>query len=62
MLCFAEEKIELEKTVIKDNKELPKILFVVPWQSKKKAGAGKQKLELHSLFGNLFMPVMPEPE
>lgn len=57
----AEDKIELETIVIRGNKELPKILYIVPWGSDRadKSGEG-QKLVLHSLFGDLFDPILPE--
>ena len=58
----AEDKIELETTIIKGNTELPKILYVVPWQDSSSGGKNdEQKLVLHSLFGDLFEPVVPEP-
>ena len=55
----AEEKIELKTTVIKGNTELPKILYVVPWQDIEQEKKSQQKLQLHSLFGDLFEPVKP---
>ena len=57
--CFAEQKIELKMTTIKANKELPKILYVVPWKDIKRAHASERKLILHSLFGDLYKPVLP---
>ena len=57
---FAEDKIELETTTIKGNTELPKILYVVPWQDADKESITQQKLTLHSLFGDLFEPVTPD--
>ena len=66
-LCFictglhAENTIELETTVIKGNKEVPQILYMVPWQETKNTTRREQhKLQLHSLFGDLFEPVVPE--
>lgn len=59
----AEDKIELDTTVIKGNAELPKILYVVPWQDISENKLTTQKLTLHSLFGDLFEPyVPPSPE
>lgn len=55
----AEDKIELKTTVIKGNTELPKILYVVPWQDAEAGTSGTHKLTLHSLFGDLFDPVTP---
>lgn len=54
-----EDRIELKTTTIKGNKELPKILFVVPWKNVKHAKHAERKLVLHSLFGDLFDPVVP---
>lgn len=59
-ISHAEDRIELEVTTIKGNKELPKILYVVPWKDMEKSRQSEQKLVLHSLFGDLFEPVMPE--
>jgi len=56
---FAEDKIELRTTTIKGNKELPKILYVVPWKDIKRTKKAERKLVLHSLFGDLFDPVLP---
>ena len=59
---FAEDEIELRTTVIKGNKELPKILYVVPWKDISKSKKTERKLVLHSLFGDLFDPVLPQQE
>lgn len=56
----AEDKIELRTTIIKGNKELPKILYVVPWKDIKRSKKAERKLVLHSLFGDLFDPVLPK--
>lgn len=55
----ADDKIELDTTVIKGNAELPKMLYVVPWQEGGSEKMAQQKLTLHSLFGDLFEPVTP---
>ena len=57
---LAEDKIELRTTTIKGNKELPKILYVVPWKDIKRTKKAERKLVLHSLFGDLFDPVLPK--
>ena len=57
---YAEDTIELRTTTIKGNKELPKILYVVPWKDIKKSKKAERKLVLHSLFGDLFNPVLPQ--
>ena len=53
------DEIELKITRIKGNKELPKILYLVPWKDIKKSKKADRKLVLHSLFGDLFDPVLP---
>jgi hypothetical protein len=53
------DQIELKITTIKGNRELPKILYLVPWKDIKQANKAEQKLVLHSLFGDLFDPVLP---
>ncbi len=57
----AEDKIELKTIKIKGNKELPKILYVVPWQESKNNNKRDQKLQLHDFFGDLYDPITPEP-
>ena len=55
------DNIELKTLRIHGNKELPKVLFIVPWQDPKKAQGttSKQRLVLHSLYGDLFDPIGP---
>lgn len=55
----AQDVIELDTTTITGNTELPKFLYVVPWQDKKRENTQEQKLVLHNLYGDLFDPVMP---
>lgn len=57
--AIAEDTIEMRTTTIKANTELPKILYVVPWQDVNESKSSQQKLVLHSLFGDLFDPVTP---
>jgi len=54
-------RMELETLKIQGNKELPKVLFVVPWQEVKSTVGGREEqgLVLHSLYGDLFDPVKP---
>lgn len=56
---FAQDKIELETTRIKGNTELPKYMYVVPWQDKERINKEEQKLVLHDLYSDLFDPLMP---
>jgi len=57
----AEDELELDTTFIKGNKELPQMMYVVPWQDMKTESGKKaaQNLTLHSLFGDIFDPVLP---
>lgn len=59
MAVLSQDQIELKTTTIKGNKELPKILYIVPWKEVKSAKKAQQELVLHSLFGDLFDPVLP---
>ncbi|MDH5407803.1 MAG: hypothetical protein OEZ33_00475 [Gammaproteobacteria bacterium] len=61
-MCIAEDRLELETTFIKGNKDMPQILYVVPWQDIKKSKSEEQNIVLHSLFGDLFDPVNPSIE
>jgi len=55
-----EDKIELETTIIKGNTELPRVIYLVPWQDISESKSAQQKLKLHSLFGDLFEPMSPQ--
>lgn len=57
--AYAEDTLELETTFIKGNKELPQILYVVPWKDIKRSRRNEQQIVLFSLFGDLFEPVNP---
>lgn len=59
--AWAEDRLRLETTIIKGNKEMPQILYVVPWQDMKHSGPREQTLVLHSLYGDIFEPVSAEP-
>ena len=55
-----EDIIELQTTTIRGAKELPKVLYLVPWKDvKPREQVPQQELVLHSLFGDLFEPVSP---
>lgn len=56
----ADERIELDTTTIKGNTELPKYLYVVPWQDRTEHKKIDQKLVLHNLYSDLFDPLMPQ--
>ena len=59
--AMADDELELDTTFIKGNKELPQMMYVVPWQDMKteKGKKAAQSLTLHSLFGDIFDPVLP---
>lgn len=59
-VVHSEDRLELETTFIKGNKELPQILYVVPWKDIKRSRNKEQQIVLYSLFGDLFDPVNPE--
>jgi hypothetical protein len=56
----ADDRIKLETTIIKGNKEMPQIVYIVPWKDSKPQAQKEQTLVLHSLFGNLFDPLNPD--
>lgn len=56
---WAQDRIELDTTTIKGNTELPKYLYVVPWQDRKSDQQQEQQLKLHNLYGDLFDPQLP---
>lgn len=56
----AKDRLELETTFIKGNKELPQILYLVPWKEIKSSRKKQQNIVLYSLFGDLFDPVTPD--
>lgn len=53
-----EDKIELETTRIKANKELPQILYIVPWKDFEAPTGQDRKLTLHDFFGDLYQPIL----
>jgi len=57
---YAGDRLELETTFIKGNKELPQIIYIVPWKDIKSTRKKPQKIVLFSLFGDLFEPVYPQ--
>lgn len=56
---LAEENLALEVVTIKGNRELPKVLYIVPWK-RLKNDSKNQKLVLDSLFEGVFDPLEPE--
>jgi len=54
------DRLELKTSFIKGNKELPQVLYIVPWQEIKKTTKKPENMVLHSLYGDIFQPVTPE--
>ena len=57
--ALSEVKIKMNTTTIKGNTELPKIIYIVPWKESKQYKNKEQLLVIHSLYGDLFDPVLP---
>jgi hypothetical protein len=58
-LVYAEVEIKMDTTTIKGNTELPKIIYIVPWKKVKSVKSKEHQLVIHSLYGDLFDPVLP---
>ena len=54
-ICVAEDKLEMEGTRIHGNVELPKVLYIVPWQQSELPEVGQPPLE--SLIDEALTPV-----
>lgn len=53
-------KVEIDVTTIRTTKELPGLLYIVPWQEAEIAANTEQrKIVIHDLFGDFFQPVVP---
>lgn len=53
-----EDNVEVDATRIKANKELPKVLYVVPWKDMETNKNADQKLVIHDFLGDLYDPVL----
>lgn len=53
----SDDFVELKTSFIKGNKELPQVLYIVPWQTVKQVKQKPKNMELHSLYGDIFQPV-----
>ena len=60
--CYAisDETQSVDTTYIKASKELPKVLYVVPWKDVNSRDDTEQKLVLHNFFGDLYDPLLPD--
>jgi hypothetical protein len=54
--------VQVETTRIKANKELPKVLYLVPWKEMESTKNAEQKLVIHDFFGDLYDPVLPSTQ
>lgn len=54
-----EDEIRMETTRIKANRELPQILYMVPWKDFEAPEGKTQTLKLHDFFGELYDPILP---
>ncbi len=59
VFSHAEDAVEVDTTRVKANKELPKVLYVVPWKEMESYKDVEQKLVLHDFFGDLYDPIIP---
>ena len=59
---YAKDKLKLDTTIIKGNKEMPQIVYIVPWKEMKEKKNQDQTLVLHSLFGDLYDPVRADSD
>lgn len=51
--------IQTDSTIIRGNDELPKVTFIVPWNDGDPESDEETPLILHSLYGDLYQPVLP---
>lgn len=53
-------KVEVDVTTIRTTKELPGLLYIVPWQEAEIAtNTGEREIVIHELFGDFFQPMVP---
>jgi len=57
--AIADDSKEVDTTHIRASKELPKVLYVVPWKDLEARKDTEEKLVLHDFFGDLYEPVLP---
>lgn len=58
--ALSQEIQSVDTTHIRASKELPKVLYVVPWKDVNGRDDTEQKLVLHNFFGDLYDPVLPD--
>ena len=55
MSSFAEQRMEMDGTAIIGNKELPKVLYIVPWKSSEPIALSTP--EFNSVLDESFQPI-----
>lgn len=55
-----DDVIQLDITTIKGNTELPKYMYVVPWQDQQSQTTSDHKLVLYNLYADVFDPALPD--
>ena len=58
-IVIADDTQDVDTTRIRASKELPKVLYVVPWKDLESRKDTEEKLVLHDFFGDLYEPVLP---
>lgn len=58
--ALSDDTQSVDTTHIRASKELPKVLYVVPWKDINSRDDTEQKLVLHNFFGDLYDPVLPD--
>jgi hypothetical protein len=52
--CLAEDRLELDQTQIQGARELPKVLYIVPW---KKTSPDEAPVQINSMVDEVMAPV-----
>lgn len=56
-------EVEMDTTTIQTHKELPMLLYIVPWKDTElSASDGERQIVIHNLFGDFYDPLFPLPE
>lgn len=58
--ALSDDTQSVDTTHIRASKELPKVLYVVPWKDINGRDDTEQKLVLHNFFGDLYDPLLPD--
>lgn len=53
-------EVEMDTARIQSNRELPMLLYIVPWRDTDLSqNGGSRQIVIHNLFGDFYQPVMP---